>query len=400
MISLLNKSQCCGCSACVSVCPQRCIHFVADREGFLYPKGVDTGKCIDCDLCEKVCPVLSQREERKPIAVYAAKNSNEPIRMCSSSGGAFTLLAERIIANDGVVFGARFDDAWNVIHAWTDTVEGLSAFRGSKYVQSKMGQSYQQVKDFLSEGRQVLFSGTPCQVSGLKRFLRKEYDNLLTVDFVCHGVPSPKVWQIYLQETIARQGVVGKNTVSSFSKVTPVITGVNFREKSVGWKKYSFALTLSKASADGEKNSVSLSQIFPENPFMKAFLADLILRPSCYDCPAKAGKSGADITIGDFWGIEHFRPDFDDDKGCSLIMCHNEKTMQLLGSSMEMNPMAYEEALAHNPSIEVSVSRPFYRDFFMRNVLGTSSIDKAHRSLHDKDFASRLKRLLYRKFFC
>lgn len=211
MIRIYNKHDCCGCNSCVQRCPKSSITMREDEEGFLYPD-VDESTCIDCGLCETVCPVIHQSTVRKPIAVCAAKNKDEKIRLSSSSGGAFTALAESVIDEDGVVFGAKFDEDWSVVHDYMETREGLAAFRGSKYVQSRIGDSFKKAEQFLKAGRKVLFSGTPCQIAGLKRFLRKEYDNLLTVDFICHGVPSPGVWREYLKEETARQ-CGGKNTV-------------------------------------------------------------------------------------------------------------------------------------------------------------------------------------------
>lgn len=212
MIDILDKKDCCGCSSCVQRCPKQCITLKEDNEGFLYPI-VNKEICISCGLCEKVCPVLSQGEPRKPLKVYAAKNQDEEIRRQSSSGGVFTLLAEQVIREGGVVFGAIFDENWEVKHDFAETIEGLAPFRGSKYVQSRIDDNYKKAERFLNQGRKVLFSGTPCQIAGLKRFLRNEYDNLLTVDFVCHGVPSPGVWRQYLKETVAR--LFDKNSVST-----------------------------------------------------------------------------------------------------------------------------------------------------------------------------------------
>jgi coenzyme F420-reducing hydrogenase beta subunit len=199
MIHLTEKTDCCGCNACVQSCPKDCITMQEDNEGFLYP-AIDLETCIDCSLCEKVCPEIHQKEVRKPLQVYAAKNRNEEVRLQSSSGGIFTLLAEKIIEEHGVVFGARFDENWAVIHDYTETIEGLASFRGSKYVQSRIGETFSQAKQFLKSGRKVLFSGSPCQIAGLKLFLKKDYENLLTIDFVCHGVPSPKVWRKYIMQ--------------------------------------------------------------------------------------------------------------------------------------------------------------------------------------------------------
>jgi len=271
-----------------------------DNEGFLYPQ-VEASTCIDCGLCEIVCPIINHGEQRQPIHAYAAKNKNEEIRLKSSSGGIFTLIAEQIINDDGVVFGACFDEYWNVVHGFTETVEGLEKFRGSKYVQSRIGDSYKEAEHFLKEGRYVLFSGTPCQIAGLKRFLRKEYENLLTVDIICHGVPSPKVWRKYLLEKM------GAN----------LIKNISFRDKSLGWKNYSLKIH----SACGE----DVFETLHENIYLQGFLKNLYLRPSCYNCKFKCGQSGSDISLGDYWGVENISPLFFDDKGVSLVLVYTSK---------------------------------------------------------------------------
>lgn len=216
MLQITDKSKCCGCNACVQRCPKQCIVMYKDREGFLYPV-IDTAVCIDCGLCEKVCPVLNQNNARKPLQVFAAKNKNEIQRLYSSSGGIFILLAEQTIQNGGVVFGARFDQNWEVEHCYAETIEELQPLMRSKYVQSRIANTYKEVEAFLRHGRRVLFVGTSCQIAGLHKFLRKDYDNLLTVDFICHGVPSPGVWYKYLEEIIrdksSRSEVTGKNSV-------------------------------------------------------------------------------------------------------------------------------------------------------------------------------------------
>lgn len=379
MINIIDKKNCCGCNACVQHCPKSCITMQEDEEGFLYPI-VDQEVCIDCGLCEKVCPVLNQGEERKPLQVYAANNTNEEIRMQSSSGGVFTLLAETIIQEGGVVFGARFNDDWEVIHDYTETQEGLATFRGSKYVQSRIGDSYCQAEQFLKKGRKVLFSGTPCQIAGLNLFLRKEYNNLLTVDFICHGVPSPGVWKSYLEELIALQGN-RKNSVLSHSK--PIILNsirdisrIEFRNKRLGWKKFSFALTLSVPDGHGTKNTVLLSEPYNENIFMKGFLADLYLRPSCYACPAKCLKSGSDITVGDYWGIQNVMPEIDDDKGICCLMVNTDKGGQLLPSKewIEYRNSDYSTVIKYNMACIVSVAPNLKRKLFFDKYQRTNSL--------------------------
>ena len=183
MLQIINKEDCCGCSACVQICPKCCISMYEDNEGFLYPE-INKDICVNCHLCENVCPVLHQGNPHQTLRTYAAKNKKEDIRSQSSSGGVFSLLAEYIIDRGGVVFGARFNEKWEVIHDYVEVKEGIAAFRGSKYVQSQIGDSYKKVEFFLKQSREVLFSGTPCQIAGLNYYLRKKYDNLLTVDLV------------------------------------------------------------------------------------------------------------------------------------------------------------------------------------------------------------------------
>ena len=404
MINIVNKQDCCGCSACVQRCPKQCISFHEDVEGFLYPK-VNLVDCIECGLCEKVCPVIHPYEKRIPLHTYAAINNDEEIRKQSSSGGVFTLLAEKVIDEGGVVFGARFDDTWQVTLDYTETKEGLATFRGSKYVQARVEDTYKQCEQFLKAGRKVLYSGTPCQISGLKHFLRKEYDNLLAVDFVCHGVPSPLVWREYLKNLIEHpKGVAGKNTVLSSLNGKPVITGISFRDKSTGWKKYGFVVRGISASK-AEENSVLLSTndvIFQEthdqNLFMQVFLKDLCLRPSCSSCSAKLGKSGSDMIIADYWGIANHYPQCDDDKGTSLVMIY---TPNGLASFKQLNiyttETSYEQALAGNPSIENSVIRTKYVDRFWK-VFSKKGILGAHVVLKSMkpNYLQMFKALVYR----
>ena len=383
MIKILNKQDCCGCSACVQRCPKQCITLHEDEEGFLYPK-VDMETCIDCGLCEKVCPVLHQAEERVPLEVFAAKNPNEEIRYESSSGGIFTLLAEQTINAGGVVFGVKWNEHFEAVHAYTETKEGLAAFRGSKYVQSQVGETFRQVEQFLKQGRHVLYSGTPCQITSLKLYLRKEYENLLTVDIICHGAPSPGVFRWYLSEEIAQEAARQSGEKIQFRSSLPIpsiakadvlareqgfeIEDIRFRDKRVGWKKYSFVLSLkplSKVTTAGEKNSVSLSYTLHENTFMKGFLRNIYLRPSCYACPAKSGKSGSDITLADYWGIQHLMPEFDDDCGVSALTINTEKgqkAMKTIGAVIYSAP--YEDLCTKNPSLLHSCGIPVNRSRF------------------------------------
>lgn len=395
MIQITNKADCCGCSACVNICPKQCITLHSDKEGFLYPV-VDTALCIGCNLCKKICPTINQTEERTPLSTYAAMHPNEQVRLASSSGGMFSLLSEAVIDEGGVVFGARFDKDWNVIHDYTETKEGLAAFRGSKYVQSRMGNCYLKVKKYLCDGRKIMFTGTPCQIAGLNKILNKSYDNLLTVDVVCHGIPSPRVWRKYLDET-ALSG--GENSVlpHSIHDGEALITDISFRDKRLGWKKYCFALTLSEFAADREQNTVLLSSIFTENAYMNAFLSNLSLRPSCYACPAKAGRSGSDITIADFWGIENVLPELDDDKGCSAMLIYTKKGKKLCDTlSFNHSSVSYEDIFQGNPSLETSVQKPVNRDFFFRQLFKGRNVSQAWNDCSNPAAYKRIYRFLYR----
>lgn len=325
MISITQKQDCCGCNACAQICPKQCITMQEDNEGFLYPR-VDTENCIDCHLCERICPVSNHGMERKPLKVYAAINKDEEVRKQSSSGGIFTALAEQVIKQGGVVFGARFDEQWQVKHDYTETMEGLAAFRGSKYVQSQIGNSYQEAEQFLKVGRKVLFSGTPCQIAGLRNYLRKEYDNLLAIDFICHGVPSPMVWRRYLKEEVARQ-CDRKNSVLShpIHEEDVLVEGISFRDKTMGWKKFSFALTLSTTNGSGDKIQFCSCSPMTKNEYLRGFMSNVYLRPSCYSCAFKCLKSKSDITLGDFWSIRLYNKQLDDNQGLSLMLLNNNR---------------------------------------------------------------------------
>ncbi len=339
MIIIKSKYDCCGCGACAQRCPHNAIELTQDNEGFLYPQ-IDESICIDCGLCERVCPIINQELPSEPIKTFAAKNNDENIRQQSSSGGIFTLLATKVINNGGGVFGAIFNAKWEVEHDYTDTIEGLAKFRGSKYVQSKIGNNYILAEEYLKDGKQVLFSGTPCQISGLKRFLRKEYENLICVDIICHGVPSPFIWQKYIEQYNPTE-----------------LSSISFRDKTNSWKRYEVVIRQ-------EKKTIIREDI-GKNIYMKLFLSDLCLRPSCSNCNSKSGKSKSDITIADFWGIQHLHPDFDDDKGCNLVLINSEKGLNLF-NKLECDKIEtdFNTAIKYNPSYFKSVAEPKYRKYF------------------------------------
>jgi NAD-dependent dihydropyrimidine dehydrogenase PreA subunit len=399
-INIRHKEDCCGCSACAERCPKQCISMNEDEEGFLYPV-VDASLCINCGLCEKVCPVINQDAPRAPIKVYAAKHPDYEVRLKSSSGGIFSLIAEKILDEGGVVFGARFNQKWEVEHDYITTKDGLSCFMGSKYVQSRMNDNFRKVEQFLKEGRKVLFTGTACQIAGLRKFLRKDYDNLLLVDVVCHGVPSPKVWRDYIKEYLIRptaeQWRSGQLSIED-------INSISFRDKSTGWLKYSFVATAKshqegKGEADPSPDideSKLLYEQHGDNLFMRGFLSNIYLRPSCFQCPAKAGKSGSDITLGDFWGVSETIPHMDDDKGTSAVLINSWKGENFYESLAAVNVESeYQEILNHNPAISTSSKKSEFSEQFW-NIYGSSGLTAAFDFMQKKLKKGFLSRVLHK----
>ncbi|MCH3965040.1 MAG: Coenzyme F420 hydrogenase/dehydrogenase, beta subunit C-terminal domain [Clostridium sp.] len=349
---------------------------IEDDEGFYYPN-VDMDKCINCRLCEKVCPFNNDLPKKQFSSIaYACKNINENIRLESSSGGIFSVLCKYAVLNKGVVFGAAFNEDFKVIHTYTETLEDCNKFYGSKYVQSSIMDSYKQAKEFLDNNRVVLFSGTQCQIKGLNTFLQKKYLNLITVDVVCHGVPSPLVFKKYI-DYLAR---VNNSKVKL----------VKFRDKKYGWHKYSHVTEF--------KNGKIYSRTVDKDIFMQGFLKDLYLRPSCYECKAKNYKSNSEFSLADYWGIEKICPDFDDDKGVSLVILNNEKSLQIFSeilSDMEVTRSNLDYATKYNQSIIKSVNYNKNRKKYFK-VIHNMDVEKAIIKYTKVNFASRVKRKIVR----
>lgn len=270
------KEICSGCSACANVCPVNAITMKTDSEGFEYPE-IDFENCINCGKCRKICPTANKPTDTEQIpSVYAAVNKDEEVRLNSSSGGIFTAVAEKVIDDGGVVFGAGFDERLKVKHQMCSDKKGLYNLRGSKYVQSAIGDTYRQAKDQLEDGKRVLFVGTPCQIGGLLAYLGKEYDNLITVDFICHGVPSPKVWQKFVS--------------SNETKYASKAVSASFREKKDGWKPYYMSIKFD--------NSDEYSNVIPKDPYLRGFVSGLFLRPACSKCSFKQIGRQSDYSCG------------------------------------------------------------------------------------------------------
>lgn len=410
MISVTDKHNCCGCNACGDICPKQAISFKDDNEGFWYPE-VDMQKCIDCGLCEKICPFLNAKEQHQPLEVYAAINPDEEIRRNSSSGGMFQMLSKQIIEKGGLVFGAAFDKDWMVHHLSADNYNDVKKFQGSKYVQSCVSGCYVQVQKALKEGRKVLFSGTSCQIAALKGFLRKEYDNLLTVDVVCHGVPSPGIWRKYL-ETLQQPCVIkgfGKTDVSPLN-TNVSIESISFRDKQEGWRNFCFTVHYSVNQQEmsgtvlSPQNDFELRESLHDNVFMQGFLHNLYLRPSCYTCKVKSGRCHSDLTLADFWGIWNEIPQIYDDKGISLVLVNTEKGKAVIDTlDCFLMPVKYEQGVKYNPCIEHSVEEKKWRSVFMHRynrgdgLTAVSSVIKLMQPTIFNKIISKLKNKLYNK---
>lgn len=318
---------------------------VADNEGFLYPR-VNEQFCIDCGNCDTVCPMTSALRQGEPPVAFAAWIQDTVTRKESSSGGVFSALMQQTLQKRGVIIGAAFDSNMVLRHQSAQSDEESHKFRGAKYLQSVIGDTYREAQMFLQQGRHVLFSGTPCQIAGLYGFLGKDDKNLLTCDLVCHGVPSPKVFAKY--KTNLEQRHAAK------------VQSINFRRKDFGWKKYSIAFLFD--------NATEYRQILTDDPFMTGFLQNVYLRPACHGCYFSRLPRVADISLADFWGVGRHHPEWDDDRGTSLILVQTEKGHQAFDACRETLVSHVADlavAIRSNPCIQGSVPPGKNRtDFF------------------------------------
>ena len=365
MIKITNKLLCCGCSACVQKCPTQCISLREDSEGFCYPIA-DDSKCIHCGMCIKICPFnQKQHKTRMPVSVksFAVKNHKPEIRRKSSSGGTFLALAKLVIERGGVVFGAIYNSQWEVCITGSENIDSVYRMMGSKYVQARVGDSYRKAEDFLKQGREVLFSGTPCQITGLRSFLQKDYPNLLTVDVLCHGVPSPGIWRRYLSEVIAHCNCSFKD-----------ISGITFRSKKspYTWQQYGIEIYTSE-------EKVLFSEMYQQNIYMHGFIDNLILRPSCYRCMQKKRKLHGDITLGDFWGIHMLLPEFEDSLGVGLVLASSTKGVEFLNKlNIEKHEISLDSVVRMNAGFDAHIiPHPHRRRFFKEIQDETCSVSKA-----------------------
>ena len=371
----LADSRCCGCAACANACTTGAIRMVENGEGFLYPV-INHEICVDCGVCDRICPRLDEY----PVA-YAAMCNSTNIREKSSSGGIFHLLAEKILSKGGVVYGAAFGEKFEVCHCRVDNVNDLEKLQGSKYVQSRIGEIFRDVKSQLATGRLVLFSGTPCQCEGLVAYLGKQYNNLYVVDFICHGVPSPAVWRSYVQY------------VAGLKKGTQ-ISHVSFRSKNLSWERYLLEFTFA--------NSSKYRNDLYTDIYLRGFLKDLYLRKSCYECTSRKMRRVSDVTVADFWGVQNVLPDMYDGRGTSLVLVQSEKGSKLFdGLDARVVKVKFSEVMRGNLSYFSSPKMHPKRDAFFQKFQAGEALEPLLNELLKEPVVRRVKnRMRHSKILC
>lgn len=334
MREIIDKKHCTGCGACFTSCAHFAISMRYDEEGFEYPV-INQDTCVDCGLCQKNCPVIHFDLEKRMTYSnvqqgFAARNRDLSQRMNSSSGSIFPPIAEWILENGGIVIGTAYDENFNTKHLIVENREELYLLQGSKYLQCKADDlTFKRVRDELRKNRMVLYSGMACQVEGLKSYLQKEYENLYTIDLICMGIPSPKVWQIYLK---------------TFFKGEK-IRHVNFKEKSVGWNSFCFYIETDKQTF--KENGM-------ENLYLQSMFRSWNMRLSCFNCPFKNAERISDFTLADCWGAYKQLPEINDNKGLSSVIVHSKKGLDLwekLNDRIESRNLSIDDITAGNSNL-------------------------------------------------
>ena len=362
MIRITEKQNCCGCTACAQSCPVNAISMITDEEGFYYPKA-DELKCISCGKCDRVCPIINPQEQpHGDRDVYIAQNRDKVIRLDSTSGGVFSALAQFVIDKNGYVFGAELDGDFCVHHGQGKTREDLLRFRGSKYVQSRMGNTFREVREQLNNNNWVLFSGTPCQVAGLHAFLGKAYEKLILMDIVCYSISSPGIWKQFL-EHLEKTGAVRMGDVER----------IKFRDKT----KFGYEYTL--MTFYGKNNKVLYSSGPESNQMLRSFVSNTSTRPSCYSCQFKGVERFSDFTAWDCYNIYQYDKHLDDNQGSSHVMVHTEKGKQLINEIekyLTLQKVDTQIAVTSEPALTDSSSPSEMReDFFRKYRTGEDVFD-------------------------
>lgn len=380
MIEIADKRDCCGCGACEQICPKKCIKLKEDSEGFWYPE-TDAEECISCNMCDLACPIaikhggdIMAESEWGGVqpAAYGGWHKNDDVRFDSSSGAAFTLVAEYVISEGGIVYGCMMNNNMEAVHVGIECMDELYRLRGSKYVQSKINTAYQEIKTHLQKGRKVLFVGTPCQAAGLYSFLGQSIcENLYIIDFICHGVPSPKLFRTYINE-LER-------------KYAKKVVAYKFRNKDHGWNQS--GLQLGSRTCFHDDTYIRKYPALMDH-YMNAFLDDVCLRPSCYACNFKnITKNYTDFTIADFWGVNKVSKNLNDGKGTSLVLVHNDHAMELwnkVSDNFYCEQVDIKQAVRRNQSLIRSARmnpnrKRFYEEL---NVNGFRYVERKYMSAY------------------
>ena len=372
MIDKVSPNKCCLCRACFEICPAGAIDFTVSENGFNYP-AIDSVKCINCQKCDRVCPEINDTfnvEQGFPV-VYAGHSIDDEIRANSSSGGMFFEIAKKVIADGGYVAGAVFLFHFQVKHIVTDDIETVKRMRGSKYAQSDNVGEFNKIKDLLKDGKQVLFCGCPCQVAGLKSFLGNQTENLITIDFICHGIPSQEMLDAYVEY---RE-----------NKMKSKIVDLRFRDKQRGWHS-SCCFCCSYENGKKYFNPITV------DPYMKGFLTGYNLKEACYTCKYKNSSSGSDITLADFWGAEALYPKLDDNKGLSAIIVNSDIGLEILDSlNLNLIKIKLDEAIRYNKNYTTPTKMHSQRRAFF-DCVNKDGYTKAIESFFCESKSEEIKR--------
>jgi len=372
-MNLPDKNRCTGCGGCVNVCPKSALMLKSDDEGFWYP-AIDRELCIDCKKCEKVCPLINSPEKSGVKALFGLSAKDRDTEKTSSSGGAFSILAENVISKGGVVFAAGFDENFNVCHKRISDVSEIKSVRGSKYVQSRFEKAAAEATEELKKGRKVMFVGTPCQIAALKNLINGNDENLIALDFICHGVASPKLFSKY----------------RDFISEGKAINDIFFRDKTDGWHKYSLKVSF-------DDGSVYRKGVL-EDPYLLSFAQNVSLRNSCYRCAFVGIERCSDITLGDAWNQNFESEKLGDGRGVSLVMVNTSAGKTLfdsIGDKAFVEELCLEELSKIRPLNKPAPYNPV-RNKFLKDM-NKLSIDKLSAKYCGNSLSAKMRRFIIKK---